>query len=108
MARKLIAIEVHWWIKDSMFRKRYTGTDLITEEHLNDELKHIAWTNTLSDFEKGDANSCLSYVADSGYDPHVNGRNNNAAFVNFCGAINVTICEPIDFGVNKIRKIYEK
>lgn len=98
-------IEVHWWIKDSVQRKRITGIDIVTDEHLKNELKHIITADCLDDFCKDDANFCLSEFADSGCDVHSDGENWNGAFVVFSGAINTTVIEPIDFGINKIKKI---
>lgn len=83
MSTEIKHIEVHWWIKDSTQRARVKGVDIITSKHLSNDLKGIASADCLSDFDKDDANFCLPDIADSGYDAHSDGRDNNAAFVSF-------------------------
>lgn len=87
---------------------RHKGIDVIVQKHLDDDLKHIAQADCLSDFDKDDANFCLSEIADSGYILNADGKNHNSAFTNFYGAINITVDNPIDYGVSKIKKLYKQ
>jgi len=105
MNKKIKHIEVYWWVKDSTRRARIKGMDIITEKHLSNELEYIAQADCLEDFDKDDADFCLPDIADSGYDICSLGEDSQTAFINFSGAINVIAIEPIEFGIDKVKKI---
>lgn len=102
--RVLDFVEVHWWIKDSTKRARIKGVDIVKDIHL-EELKLIAMIETLDDFDESWAESCLHDLGSSAYS--ITGEK-EPFLKEFLGMLFDVADEPIDFGIDKVKKVYKK
>lgn len=103
MAREVDYIEVHWWINDSTQKPYVRGTDKITREHLNKDLKSVIVDEPIKELTLEDFQDIVNEVGSVGWTP----EGSSCAFFNFNGTIHNIVGEPIDFGINKIKKIYK-